>query len=79
MGQTKREKERAEGRRDAVRIIATEERAVVRDEASGEFWSNEDPDADKRVYGIAFQDWAAGKIDGAAVELFETIKEVLEL
>jgi len=64
---------------DAIKAIALEERALVHDEESGEFSYNGEPEADKRVYARAFQDWAPGKIDGPAQVIFATIREVLEL
>jgi hypothetical protein len=64
---------------DAIKTIALEVCALVHDEASGELSYNGDPEADKRVYARAFQDWAAGKIDGSAQVIFATIREILEL
>jgi hypothetical protein len=64
---------------DAIKAIALEVRALVPDEASGELSYNGDPEADKQVYARAFQDWAAGKIDGSAQVIFATIREILEL
>jgi hypothetical protein len=64
---------------DAIKVIALEVRALVRDEANGELSYSADPAADKRVYARAFQDWAAGKIDGSAQVIFATIREILAL
>jgi hypothetical protein len=64
---------------DAIKAIALEVRALVHDDASGELVYNDDPEADKRLYARAFEDWAAGKIDGSAQVIIATIREILEL
>jgi hypothetical protein len=64
---------------DAIKAIALEVCALVRDEASGELSYNGDPEADKQVYAKAFHDWGAGNIDGSAQVIFATVREILEL
>lgn len=60
------------------RVLPEKLRATIQDIAMTEMLANEDPAAFKRVYAKAFQAWADGAIDGAAVEVFEAVHEVLE-
>ncbi len=64
---------------DAIKAIALEVHALVHDEASGELSYAGDPEADKQVYALAFQNWAAGRIDGSPQVIFATVREILEL
>jgi hypothetical protein len=64
---------------DTIRTMALEVRALVHDEASGELIYNEDPEADRELYALAFQSWAAGKLPGPPQLIFATVTEVLEL
>jgi hypothetical protein len=73
MSMVKRDLEEHENPLAEIRSVAKAVNALVNDEENDEASS----DADKQVYAKVFRDWADGKIDGTAEEIFECVTEVL--
>jgi hypothetical protein len=62
----KRDLEDHENRLTEIRTVARAVNALVNDDEN-----------DKEVYAKVFRDWADGKIDATAEEIFECLTEVL--
>jgi hypothetical protein len=73
----KRDLEEHENRLAEIRGVARALNALVNDEGNDEASSSECSDTDKQVYAKVFRDWADGKINGTAEEIFECVTEVL--
>jgi hypothetical protein len=54
------------------------ENALVRDKTTGEIVVIDDDQAIKDFYARAFLEWAEGKVEGTAIEIFDAVTTLLE-
>jgi hypothetical protein len=61
----------------ALESLGLEEEALRRDKITGDTSTIEDDAAQRRLYARAFEEWAAGKIDGTAQDVFHAVTSIL--
>jgi hypothetical protein len=61
----------------ALESLGLEEEALRRDKITGDTSTIEDDAAQRRLYARAFEEWAAGNIDGTAQDVFHAVTSIL--
>jgi hypothetical protein len=62
----------------AIEVLGIEEKALVYDEETDEVSSAEDEQATKAFYARAFEDWANGRLQGEAKDIFDAVTAAIE-